>query len=422
MPLRHRIRALKRPQRILLAVSAALVVLVLAGVSLVVPWGEDATACRTAPGSARTLAQDPARAAAALDPGKEATRTAPLEKLLRTEGAPLCENEKGTRVAGRALVAAATGRTVEEQDERARPHKARSARIVHAAVRVLGENAEDGEARFPAALAPYVARALAAYIADVQRDLSFGGPRDWAHPAASTEDARYEDGSGNWASPFPRPGEYHAVFGRVGGSPEPDLKAVIHRLTLSPQAYAILYDAERAHLAGYLERLGDDADEPAEKPRTAAERREAEKRRKIREKKGIKEYREDPLTGTELELGDFARLTAILARGRTDQVENGAVPDLAAYDRAVLRHTKGLYRASGHRVSGTPPPQGTYAQRRPDAPAGKGNRAAERLMDGRVQLFAAFDAWARERDIPRGTADRLRTEADTRYGLTLRYP
>ena len=418
MSLRHRIRALKRPQRLLSAVSATVVVLALGGVLLVAPWSEDDAGCREVPRSARALAGDPGRAAAALDPGPDGTGTGALRKLLRTRGAPLCAGEDGTDVAGRALVAAATGRTADEQDRPALPHGKRSARVVHGAVRAL---AEHGEAKFPPALAPYVARTLAAYISDVRRDLMFGSPGEWDQPVATTEEARYPDGSGNWTAPFPRPHEQHAVFGEtIGSSEKPDLKAVVQRLTVSPEAYAILYDAERAHLAAYLERLGDNGGEPESKPRDAQERREAAEQEARRKKRGAKAYEVDPVAGSLTELGISAEFVATLARDRTEYVADGTVPDLAAYDRAVLRHTRGVHRASPRQVRGTPPATGTVAQRRPSASAGKGKRAAERLMDGRTQLFATFDAWVRDRDIPRGTADRLRTRMDTRYVQTIR--
>lgn len=41
-------------------------------------------------------------------------------------------------------------------------------------------------------------------------------------------------------------------------------------------------------------------------------------------------------------------------------------------------------------------------------------------MDGRVQLFATYDQWARKRGIAAGTAEYLRIKVGTRYRQTLR--
>lgn len=367
-----------------------------------------ASACRQAPDSARRLAADPRRATDALDPGEDMRRTEPLRRLLRTGEVPLCEGAKGTEAAGRALVAAATGAPDGARDTRdagdagdardAQPHTAAQARIVHGAVVLLGEDPYD-EADFPLALAPYIARVLAAYIGDVRRDIDYPAERDWPRPTATRDEARYEDGSGNWSEPFPNGRDVHAVFSVAQASQR--LKAVVHHAVADPHAYAILYDAERAHFAAYLERLDDDASEPGHSG-------------------------PDGLMGTEVEFSRTTGFLAVLARSRTSHVEDGTVPDLAAFDRAVLRHTRGTYLAADHRVTSRPP-MATVAQRRPDAGPGpgtgpeKGERAVARLLDTRVRLFETFDAWAKDRDVPEGTAQRLRTALETRYTRALAY-
>ncbi|MGW7519303.1 hypothetical protein ACWGJ2_27315 [Streptomyces sp. NPDC054796] len=402
-----RLRALPRRARLTLtAGTVALAVLVVGGAVVLVPVlsgdADAASACRQAPDPARRLAADPRRATAALDPGEDMRRTEPLRRLLRTGGAPLCEGAKGTEAAGRALVAAATGATDNARDagdardaRDAQPHTAAQARIVHGAVLLLGEDPYD-EADFPLALAPYVARVLAAYIGDVRRDIDYPAERDWSRPTATRDEARYEDGSGNWSEPFPNGRDVHAVFSVSEVSEASQrLKAVVHHAVADPHAYAILYDAERAYFAAYLERLDDDGSEPGHSG-------------------------PDGLMGTEVEFSRTTGFLAVLARSRTSHVEDGTVPDLAAFDRAVLRHTRGTYLAADHRVTSRPP-MATVAQRHPDAGPGKGERAVARLLDTRVRLFETFDAWAKARDVPEGTARRLRTELETRYTRALAY-
>ncbi|MBO8195816.1 hypothetical protein ITI46_29820 [Streptomyces oryzae] len=390
MSLLGRIRGAVAPRHVLFLVVGG--VLALALVAVLVPLlvldGDDPEACSKAPVSARALARDPERAAKALDPGPDIARTAPLKRLLHSTGAPLCEGADGTQLAGRALVAATTGRTVEHQREPAQPHTERQARVAHAAVLLLGEGTKSYLPDFPLGLNPYLAQMFASYIQDTTSAVAFGAPHDWVHPTATDEEGEYGDGSGNWASPFPQGHDVHVVF--------PDLdraKKVVRRVAASPSAFATLYDAERARFAWYLERLTDSAQEPRDDP-------------------------EDGVQSSEMELERSATFVAELMASRTVAVKDGLAPSLAEFDRAVLRHTRGLYHPADHQLR-TRPSAAALAQRRPDASAGSGKRAAERLMDGRVQLFAVFDAWAKERGVPAGRAERLRLQMDARYANAL---
>ncbi|NSC23435.1 hypothetical protein FM076_20680 [Streptomyces albus subsp. chlorinus] len=390
MPSLDRIRGASR-RTLLLALGGGALALVLLAVlvPVLLSDGGDEPRCRPAPASARALARDPERAAAALDPGEGVHRTGPLKRLLRATGDPLCDGADGTAVAGRALVAATTGRTADAQDAPARPHTARSARVAHAVVLLLSEGADHYLPDFPLGLNPYLADMFASYIQDTSHAVVSGPPMEWkGRPAVSDKEAEYGDGSGNWATPFPNGRDVHVVFPEFERA-----EKVLRRVAASPRAFATLYDAERARFAFYLERL------------TAAPREPGERA-------------EDGQLAVETELEQTAAFVAGLMAARTEAVHEGLAPSLAGFDRAVLRHTRGVYHPTGHRVRSRPS-AATLAQRRPDAPAGKGERAVARLMDGRVQLFAVFDKWVKDRGVPPGRAERLRVAMDSRYVQSL---
>ncbi|MDF4253908.1 hypothetical protein [Streptomyces sp. WMMB303] len=387
-----RIRGAASRRTVLLAGAGVLTLALLAVLVPALLLGEDGSdECRQAPVSARAQARDPERAAKELDPGEGVNRTGSLKRLLRTNGSPLCEGADGTQLAGRALVAATTGRTTADQHEPARPHTERAARVAHAAVLLLSEGNKSSRPDFPLGLNPYLAQMFASYIQDTSRGVMLGAVRDWKQPTVTDEEAAYEDrsGSGNWATPFPAGHDVHVVFPEFETA-----KKVVRRVATSPRAFATLYDAERARYAWYLERLTDTAQERPEMP-------------------------ESGTLSTELELEQSATLVAELMTSRTLAVKEGLVSSSDAFDRSVLRHTRGLYHPADHRIR-TRPSAATLAQRHPDASAGNGAKAAERLMDGRVQLFAVFDAWVRERGIPEGRAQRLRVKMDSRYANALR--
>ncbi|TVL91174.1 hypothetical protein CD790_18005 [Streptomyces sp. SAJ15] len=291
----------------------------------------------------------------------------------------LCAGHTGVQAAGRALVAA----TADGQ----RPHSRTMARIAHTAVLALGEAPDS---RMPKGLEPYIARMLAAYIADVHRDFSGSrGDEATGRPAVLSEEAAYGNGSGNWATPYPHPGEAHAVFWYEDHNSEWPLKEVVGHLATDPEAFAILYDAERAYLAYYLERLGDNAVEP--------ECRDME----------------TCLLGTRLELGYASRLIAALVTARTDAVETGAIPDLDAFDRSVFQHSNGTYRAAAQHVT-SHPPAATIARR--EAYQGR----VDGFLDGWKQLSEIYDRWARTRGIERHHAAPLRFEMRDGYISALR--
>ncbi|CAL9535200.1 hypothetical protein [Streptomyces albus] len=394
MPALDRIRGASRRTLYLVAAGVLVLAVVAVLVPVLLPERDGASECRKAPVSARALARDPARAAAALDPGETVERTGPLKRLLRPGGHPLCEGPDGTDLAGRALVAATTGRTAEEagdDDVPARPHTERAARVAHATVLLLGRGRDQYLPDFPLGLSPYLALMFAAYIQDTSSAATHGAPPDWEHPTVTDDEAEYEDGGGNWATPFPNGHDVHVVF------PGYELaKKVIGRVAADPRAFATLYDAERARYAFYLERLTDDAQEPGNRTK-------------------------DGLMPTETELEQSATFVADLMASRTKAVHEGLAPSLSGFDRAVLRHTRGLYRPAAHRVRSRPS-AATLAQRRPDRTAGTGEKAARRLMDGRIQLFTVFDAWVKERGVPPGRAERLRVAMDSRYVRALGLP
>ncbi|MEU2086184.1 hypothetical protein ABZ569_30455 [Streptomyces albus] len=394
MPALDRIRGASRRTLYLVAAGVLVLAVVAVLVPVLLPERDGASECRKAPVSARALARDPARAAAALDPGETVERTGPLKRLLRPGGHPLCEGPDGTDLAGRALVAATTGRTAEEagdDDIPARPHTERAARVAHATVLLLGRGRDQYLPDFPLGLNRYLALMFAAYIQDTTRATTHGTANDWEYPTVTDDEAEYEDGGGNWATPFPNGHDVHVVFPQY----EP-VRGVIGRVAADPRAFATLYDAERARYAFYLERLTDAAQEPGKRAR-------------------------DGLTATESELEQTAAFVALLMASRTKAVHEGLAPSLSGFDRAVLRHTRGLYRPAGHRVRSRPS-AATLAQRRPDRTAGTGEKAARRLMDGRIQLFTVFDAWVKERGVPAGSAERLRVAMDSRYVRELRLP
>lgn len=389
-----RLRRTRRRTR-LLALGAAAVLA--AGAAVGVPLataegGDPGSRCRPAPAEARALARDPARATAALDPGADMGRIRSLARLLRTSGHPLCPDTAGTGAAGRAVVAAATGRAAGDAHAPRRAHREAEARVLYGVALLLSE-ARHSE-RLPDGLAPYVAEALAAYIDDVRRAVRGAEDIDYRKPTRrpSRSDLvelrlgalTYGDEPHVAFGPFP--GAEHTPYDRHG----PNVSRLIRRLTPSPRAFATLYDAERAYFASYLEHLDDTARIPG--ARTDDGR----------------------LDGTESEVRYTADLLGTLSRARENAVREGVISDPEAYDRAVLHHSRGVHRARDRQVR-TRQPAVTLAQRRPSAPAGKGARAAERLLDGRIQMFGALDDWADARGIPDSSREQLRLGALRAY-------
>ncbi|WP_030613288.1 hypothetical protein [Streptomyces sclerotialus] len=350
------------------------VILVLGAAAALVPALTKAggPSCQAAPASARELAKDPRAATRALDPGQDLARIGRVKKLLGSQEKPLCGGKDGVEVAGRALVAAAAGE--------GRLHTMPMARVAHAAVMTVGE--EYGETDVPDGLKPYLARILAAYIADAHRDIT--GTTHKTIPAVLSEEAHYEDmhESGNWAAAYPYPGEAHAVFSRRWDSQA--LTNVVRALASNPESFAVLYDAERAYLAYYLERLDQDAVQPAVHGKKYA-----------------------PL-GTELELKAAGRMIAALMTTRKDLWDRGEPGDLTAFDDAAFKASKGAYRAASHQIT-TTPAAGTIAAR----PAVSAHR--KYFADGHHQILDLYDRWVDQRHIKPGDAEHYRLVLDEAY-------
>ncbi|MBL1099819.1 hypothetical protein [Streptomyces coffeae] len=338
-----------------LALSAAAVlmpVLVLA---------DDDSECRTVPAETAALADDPEAATRALDPGQGLAGIGEVRTLLGTQGTPLCAGKDGSEAAGRVLLAATTGAR--------QTHTLPMARVVHATVIALGREA-DG--RMTAGLEPYVARVLAAYIGDFTQ-----------HPISDVEGPAFVASKvdEHLVADYPYPGEAHAVITRYASG----RRALVRNLAGNPESFAVLYDADRAHLAYYLERLDDEAANPTTTH-------------------GIE--------GTETDLYRIGELTGLLMRARAFHAESGTI-DLDTFDRAVLRHSRGTYRAAAHQVTSYPP-AGTIATRA----AVKAD--AKDFMDGHAQILAPYDAWARERGIDPVHARQARSAIQKGYNRELR--
>ncbi|MDW6057042.1 hypothetical protein SAZ11_01705 [Streptomyces sp. FXJ1.4098] len=150
-----------------------------------------------------------------------------------------------------------------------------------------------------------------------------------------TEEASYSEGGSRLAA-YARPREAHTIFYYEGSGPAP-LRRVMDRLAADPESFAILYDAERAYLAYYLERLGKDGLDPS--------------------------VRGMELDWTELELAYVSDFIAELMSARAEAIEEGDILDADAFDRSVHRHSKGTYRTAAHRVT-SHPAQDTIARRK----------------------------------------------------------
>ncbi|POX42756.1 hypothetical protein C3486_04090 [Streptomyces sp. Ru73] len=356
------------------------VVLVLGTAAALVPVIGKAAGfgCRDAPASMVALAKDPRAATRALDPGQDLSRIGRVKKLLGNDADPLCADEDGVGVAGPALVAAATGG--------GRMHTMPMARVAHAAVMTVGEEYE--EANVPDGLQPYLARILVAYIADAHRDIT--GTTYRKIPAVLGRDAEYtgKDQSANWAAAYPVPREAHALFSRQWDGRA--LKSAVRALATDPKSFAMLYDAERAYLAYYLERLGQDAIQPAQHDQKNA------------------------YLATELEMRSTGWMIATLMQSRQELAKRVDDADLKAFDDAVFRASRGTFRAAPRQVT-TSPAASTIASR----PATAAHR--KHFLDGDRQVLDIYDRWAGQRHIKRATAahyrDKLHDAYLTRMGM-----
>jgi hypothetical protein len=369
-----------------LLVSALALALLATGtaVPLVLAADDDEPPCQKIPATTRALAAQPAAATRALDPGDDMSRMDAVRRTLRYDNP--CGD--GGKVLGEVVEAAtlASGPGT--------PHTLAQARAAYGVVAAL-----DG-AEVPEGMAPGVARMLADYVVDEARYLSHDPDR--TAPAVPAE-ASAPDAQG-WTSygRFLAPGEAHTDFEyeQPYGDAEADPEWLVGELAKDPEAFAVLYDAERAYFAYYLERLTRQGGDPDFRP----------------DPKARSGYESTATTWPDNDLEDIAERVGNLMKHRTGHAWEGGIDDLAAYDKAVRRHTRGAYRPAARQVM-TRPPMAAIAARPVSGPL-QGDP-----MDGRYQLFTVFDAWARERGVPRERAAAMRQIVDDAYvrGLWMRF-
>ncbi|MCX4583365.1 hypothetical protein [Streptomyces sp. NBC_01481] len=370
----------------LLASGVAVVVLA-AGVAIPLAFADsdDIEPCWRLPASARALADNPGAAARALDPGEDLARLGSAKRLLAHE--KVCGD--GARVLGR-IVDGATRSTGP-----GRPHTMAQARTAYAVASAL-----DG-IELPAGLAPGVARMVAEYVVDAGRDDSLHDD-DLSGPALPPEEARLDETGWVWLGRFLAP-EAHAAFGYADRSADADadIEELVAELAKDPQAFAILYDAERAYLAYYLERLTAQGGDPAHRPT----RRGLDAR-----------YASKATTWTDNDPEDVADRIGDLMKFRADYTRDGTIPGLAAFDASVHEHIRGTFRPAPVQLN-TRPPMGDIAGR-PVAGPVRGD-----LMNGRHQMFTVLDDWAKKRKVPPKRAAAMRQLLDDAYvrALWLRF-
>ncbi|MFE4366773.1 hypothetical protein ACFRMN_00700 [Streptomyces sp. NPDC056835] len=358
-----------------LALGVAVVVLAGAVViPLAVADGDDES-CWRLPASARALADDPAAATKALDPGGEVARLGAAKELLAHER--VCGD--GARVLGR-IVDGATRSTGPGE-----PHTTAQAGSAYAVASALHD------IELPAGLAPGVARMLAEHVVDAGREDRFDDRASGL--VVAPEEVRLDENGYVWLGRFLAPGEAHAAFEYAYdlADAEADIEFLVAELAQDPEAFAILYDAQRAYLAHYLERLTDDGGDPAFRASPDKDR-----------------YDSDATTWTGNDLEDLANRVGDLMKYRASYARDGTIPDLAAFDASVRSHTRGAFRPASERLD-TRPPMGDIARRPVSGPV-RGD-----LMDGRHQLFTVLDSWAAERNVPSQRAREIRQSMDDAY-------
>lgn len=365
----------------LLVVGTAFVVLVAAvAVAVAVTGDEDGGKCHQVPTSVRALADDPAAATKALDPGDELDRISSATRLLAHD--EVCGD--GARVLGRVVDAGtrATGP--------GKPHTAAQARSAYAVAAVLSDGQE-----IPAGLAPGVARMLAEYVVDAGRDDGLGGS-DATSPVALPNEALPDTNGYTELGRFLAPGEVHTRFEYASFDGDTDMRTLVAELTKDPEAFAVLYDAERAYLASYLERLTDEGGDPAFRPSGT-------------------DSGSGPTTWPDNDLQALAGRVGTLMKYRANHRGDGTVSDLDAFDRSVREHTRGIFRPAEKQLK-TRIPVGDIAARPVTGPV-RGD-----LMDGREQMFTVLDEWAERRRVPDERAAAMRQLMDDFYvrGLWIR--
>ncbi|MET7605704.1 hypothetical protein [Streptomyces avermitilis] len=379
-------RAWLRSHRLLVSAVATAVVALAVAIPLTVSDSADAAPCWSVPAKARALAGDPAAARTALDPLDDASNLERAHRLLAHDR--VCGH--GAEVLGR-IVTAATSATASGS-----PHTMAQARSAFAVASALSHRA------IPPGLAPAVARMLAEYVVDVTRDVSDGHDRDATGPAEPAEGAALDDTGFTSYGRFLAPHEAHTNFGFSEGldsAHHVSLDVVIAEVAKDPEAFAILYDAERTYFAHYLERLTDRAGDPAAHLTAKS---------KAEDEKFGEDWHAYDTDWPDNDLEDITDVIAALMQARTRYARNGTIKDLAVFDKTVRAHTDGAYRPAADRVT-TRPPMGDIAERAPSA------RVRGDLFDGRQQLFTVYDAWVRDRGITAERAVTLRQLMDDHY-------
>ncbi|MFG3265744.1 MULTISPECIES: hypothetical protein [Streptomyces] len=359
-----------------LLASALTLALVATGVAvpLALAGQDEGPPCQEIPATTRALAENPAAATRALDPGDDLNRLDAVRRLLAHEHP--CSD--GGQALG-AVVDAATRATGPDT-----PHTLAQARAAFGVVAALND------VELPDGMAPGVARMLAQYVVDQHRYL--GSDDEAVLPAVPAESTRPNEKGWTTYGRFLAPGEAHADFEHTRPYPrdKADPRDLIAELAKDPQAFAILYAAERAWFAYYLERLDGQGTDPAYQP------------------KPTKYYPSPRTTWIHYDLEHMADRIGVLMGYRSLYARNGTIPDVTAFDAAVRRHTPGVYLADERQLTGRPP-MASIAARKPSG------RADENLMDARHELDTVLDAWAAARRIPEARAASLWQIIDNRY-------
>ncbi|MFD5256751.1 hypothetical protein ACFWM5_28455 [Streptomyces bobili] len=359
-----------------LLASAVTLALVATGVAvpLALAGQDDGPPCREIPATTRALAENPAAATRALDPGDDLNRLDAVRRLLAHEHP--CSD--GGQALG-AVVDAATRATGPDT-----PHTLAQARAAFGVVAALND------VELPDGMAPGVARMLAQYVVDQHWYL--GSDDEAVLPAVPAESTRPNEKGWTTYGRFLAPGEAHTDFEHTRSytRDKADPRDLIAELAKDPQAFAILYAAERAWFAYYLERLDGQGTDPAYQP------------------KPTKYYPSPRTTWIHYDLEHMADRIGVLMGYRSLYARDGTIPDVTAFDAAVRRHTPGVYLADERQLTGRPP-MASIAARKPSG------RADENLMDARHELDTVLDAWAAARRIPEARAASLRQVIDNRY-------
>ncbi|MEU5531832.1 hypothetical protein [Streptomyces sp. NPDC020362] len=358
--------------------SAVTLVLVAGSVAVPLALVGDGS-CTELPSATRALVKNPAAATRALDPRDGMSHFHAARALLPS--GTLCGD--GGQVLGR-VVDAATGATTP-----GRPRTTAQARAVY----VVAEAYHDSDV--PPGAEPGLARMLAGYIADAT---PFSGHDDDVNTPAVPGSKAAPDANESPYGRFLDPHEGHPAFGfGYSGALSADPGKLFERLADDPEAFAILYDAERAYFAYYLERLtrqgGDPDFRPEKKPEDSSW---------------------DATFGPDLDLQDISRHIGALMHARASGARDGTISDLAAYDAAAHRHTRGAYPAAARQLTSRPP-MGAIAGR-PASGALRGDP-----MDGRRQLFTVLDAWAGARKVPAARTAVMRQILDDAYVQGVQY-